>query len=477
VNNSSEKFPSGFLWGGSVAANQLEGAWNEGGKGVSTADVATAGTVTLAREYTAGVVADRLYPSHESIDFYHRYKGDLALFAEMGFKCFRTSIAWARIFPNGDEAAPNEQGLKFYDALFDECLKHGIEPVVTISHYEMPYHLVEKYGSWRDRRLVGFYENFCRTIFTRYKGKVKYWMTFNEINAIALHPFVAAGIRFAQGENKEKTIYQAAHHQFLAAAKAVKLGHSIDPDFRIGCMVLYPLSYPATCDPADVQANAERLNKNHFFSDVQVRGIYPEFMERYFERNNIAPARLPGDEKALLEGRSDFLGFSYYMSLVTSSGPDEDKEKVVGNMLGGIKNPYLKTSDWGWQIDPAGLRISLNNLYDRYNVPLFIAENGLGAADTVEADGSINDDYRIDYLRAHIKEMKNAITLDGVKVLGYTPWGCIDLVSVSTGEMKKRYGFIYVDKNNDGTGTLERTRKKSFYWYKNVISSNGEALY
>ena len=473
MDKTSKTFPADFLWGGAVAANQLEGAWNAGGKGVSTADVATGGCVSLAREYTNGVVEGKYYPSHDAIDFYHRYKADIALFAEMGFKCFRTSIAWTRIFPNGDESAPNELGLKFYDALFNECLKHGIEPVVTISHYEMPYYLAEKYGSWRDRRLVGFYENFCRAVFTRYKGKVNYWMTFNEINAIALHPFVAAGLRFAEGENKENTIYQAAHHQFLAAAKAVKLGHSIDPDFRIGCMVLYPLSYPATCDPADVQANAERLNKNHFFSDVQVRGFYPDFMKRYFQRNDIAPAMLPGDETILLEGKADYLAFSYYMSLVTTAGPEEGKEKAVGNMLGGIKNTYLKTSDWGWQIDPAGLRISLNNLYDRYNVPLFIAENGLGAADMVEADGSINDDYRIDYLRAHIKEMKNAITLDGVKVLGYTPWGCIDLVSVSTGEMKKRYGFIHVDRNNDGSGTLERTRKKSFYWYKNVISSNG----
>ena len=476
MNKELNIFPEDFLWGGAVAANQLEGAWNLGGKGVSTADVATPGALGREREYTSGIIAGRYYPSHEAIDFYHRYKGDIALLAEMGFKCFRLSIAWTRIFPDGDEAAPNEEGLKFYDGVFDECLKYGIEPVVTLSHYEMPYSLVEKYGSWRDRRLVGFYENYCRAVFTRYRNKVKYWLTFNEINAIALHPFVAAGLRFGERENREQTVYQAAHHQFLAAAKAVKLGHAIDPDFRIGCMVLYPLSYPATCNPADVQANSERLNKNHFFSDVQVRGCYPDFMKRYFERNGIALRTSPEDENILREGKADYLGFSYYMSLVTAACPEEGGETAAGNMLGGIKNPYLKSSAWGWQIDPAGLRISLNNLYDRYNVPLFVAENGLGAVDAVEKDGTINDDYRIDYLRAHISEMKKAIALDGVRVLGYAPWGCLDLVSVSTGEMKKRYGFVYVDKHDDGSGTLERARKKSFFWYKNVIRSNGEVL-
>lgn len=476
MKENKNAFPKNFLWGGAVAANQLEGAWNINGKGPSTADVATAGAVDKAREYTDGVVEGLYYPSHDAIDFYHRYKEDIALLGEMGFKCFRTSIAWTRIFPNGDESEPNEAGLKFYDDLFDECLKYGIEPVITISHYEMPYGLVEKYGSWRDRRLVDFYENYCKSIFTRFKNKVKYWMTFNEINVITLHPFIPAGIKFREGENKEQVIYQAAHHQLIASAKAVALGHSINPDFKIGCMLLYPLTYSETCNPNDVMASIEAMNKHYFFTDVHARGYYPNYMKKYLERNNIEIKMEAGDEELLKIGKVDYIGFSYYMSLVATSDEEKLKAAAGGNMLGGIKNPYLKASDWGWQVDPVGLRISLNNLYDRYQIPLFIVENGFGAVDVREADGTVNDDYRISYLKQHIEEMKKAVSLDGVELLGYTPWGCIDLISAGTGEMKKRYGFIYVDKDNDGKGTLNRSKKKSFYWYKNVIASNGEEL-
>ncbi|MTK14107.1 MAG: family 1 glycosylhydrolase, partial [Clostridiaceae bacterium] len=370
MQNKINRFPEDFLWGGAVAANQCEGAWNVGGKGVSTADVATGGAVDKHREYTDGVIEGKYYPSHEAIDFYHHYKEDIALLAEMGFKCFRTSINWTRIFPNGDEAEPNEEGLKFYDNLFDECLKYGIEPVVTISHYETPYALVEKYGSWRNRKLVDFYINYCKEIFTRYKNKVKYWITFNEINAITLMPIVSAGIKFKDGENKEQVCYQAAHHQFVASAKAVKLGHEINPNFKIGCMLLYPLAYPETCNPKDVQAVNEMMNKHYFFTDVQVRGYYPNNMKRYFERNNIKIEMEAGDEEILRNGKVDYIGFSYYMTLVISTKPTKDAA-TAGNMLGGIKNPYLEASDWGWQIDPEGFRISLNNLYDRYQVPLF----------------------------------------------------------------------------------------------------------
>lgn len=471
---NSNKFPEKFLWGGAVAANQCEGAWNVGGKGVSTSDVATGGSREKAREYTDGVIDGKYYPSHEAIDFYHRYEGDIALLAEMGFKCFRTSIAWTRIFPNGDELEPNEEGLKFYDKMFDECLKYGIEPVVTISHYEMPYALIEKYGAWRSRKLVDFYVNYCKIIFTRYKNKVKYWMTFNEINVISLFPFIPAGIKFREGENKEQVTYQAAHHQFMASAKAVKVGHEINPDFKIGMMMVYPLMYPETCNPQDTLLTNEAMNKHYFFSDVQARGYYPNYMKKYFERNDINIVMEENDEEILKEGKVDFIGFSYYMSLVISSKNDADT--VSGNMMGGVKNPYLEESQWGWQVDPIGLRVSLNNLYDRYQIPLFIVENGLGAVDKVEEDGAINDDYRINYLRSHIEEMKNAVNIDGVELMGYTPWGCIDLISASTGEMKKRYGFIYVDKDNEGNGTLNRSRKKSFYWYKKVIGSNGEDL-
>ena len=475
MNINIDKFPDDFLWGGAVAANQCEGAWNIDGKGVSTADVATAGAFGVNREYTYGVEDGKYYPSHEAIDFYHRYKDDMKMFAEMGFKCFRLSIAWTRIFPNGDDTVPNEKGLEHYDKVFDECLKYGIEPVVTISHYEMPYALVEKYGAWRDRRLVDFYVNYCNVIFNRYKDKVKYWMTFNEINVITMHPFIPAGLRVNEDENREQVIYQSAHHQLIASAKAVKLGHEINPDFKIGCMIVYPLAYAESCNPEDVLLQNEFMNKTYFFSDVQAKGAYPNFMKTYFKRQNIEVKFEDRDEEILKSGKVDFIGFSYYMTLVVSANND-GKTLTGGNMIKGIKNPYLKSSEWGWQIDPVGFRISLNNLYNRYNIPLFCVENGLGAVDTIEEDGSINDDYRIDYLRQHIVEMKKSITIDGVEMIGYTPWGCIDLISASTGEMKKRYGFIYVDKDNEGNGTLERRRKKSFYWYKKVIESNGEIL-
>ena len=468
-----------FLWGGAVAANQLEGAWDADGKGVSTADCMTAGAADRAREYTDGVLPGVYYPSHDAIDFYHRYKEDIALFAEMGFRCFRTSIAWTRIFPEGDEAAPNEAGLAFYDALFDECLKHGIEPVVTISHYETPYALVKKYGSWTDRRVVEFFENYCRTIFTRYRGKVRYWMTFNEINVLALNPATAAGIRSSMEEPGHwQTVLQAAHHEFLASAKAVKLCHEIIPDAKIGMMMLYPVTYAATCAPEDAMERIRSMDLHYYFSDVQVRGAYSPKARRMQKRLGVKLAEEPGDAEILREGRVDYIGFSYYMSSLASADPK--LAKTGANMITGIRNPYLEASDWGWQIDPVGLRISLNELYDRYQVPLFIVENGLGAVDVPETaeDGSVTvrDGYRIAYLRRHIEEMKKAVDEDGVDLMGYTPWGVIDLVSAGTGEMKKRYGFIYVDRDDEGRGTLARSRKDSFYWYQRVIASNGEEL-
>lgn len=462
-----------FLWGGAVAANQLEGAWNVDGKGPSTADYMTAGVVNKAREYTDGIEPGKYYPSHDAIDFYHRYKEDIALFAEMGFKCFRTSINWTRIFPQGDEEMPNEAGLKFYDNLFDECLKYGIEPVVTISHYETPYGLVKKYGSWSNRKLIDFYVHYCETIFKRYKNKVKYWMTFNEINSIAFSTEISAGIRI-KDQNFDKVAFQAAHHEFVASAKAVKLGHEINPNFKIGMMMLYPLTYADTCNPDDAVEAMKTMDLSYYFSDVQVRGYYTSKNKNILKNKGVKLKVEQEDDEILREGKVDYIGFSYYMSNVASSNPG--KQITGGNIISGIKNPYLKSTDWGWQIDPVGLRISLNNLYDRYQVPVFVVENGLGAVDEIGPDGCINDYYRIDYLKAHIAELKKAIEIDGVDCMGYTPWGCIDLVSAGTGEMKKRYGFIYVDRDNEGHGTLKRYRKKSFYWYKDVINSNGEKL-
>ncbi|WP_219191868.1 glycoside hydrolase family 1 protein [Bacillus paralicheniformis] len=469
MTEQTKKFPDGFLWGGAVAANQVEGAYNVGGKGLSTADVSPNGVM-----YPFDESMESLNLYHKGIDFYHRYKEDIALFAEMGFKAFRTSIAWTRIFPNGDESEPNEEGLEFYDRLFDELLKYNIEPVVTISHYEMPLGLIKKYGGWKNRKVIECYEHYAKTVFTRYKDKVKYWMTFNEINMVLHAPFTGGGLVFEEGENQLNAMYQAAHHLFVASALAVKAGKDIIPDAKIGCMIAATTTYPMTPKPEDVLAAMENERRTLFFSDAQARGAYPGYMKRFFKENGIAIEMAEGDEDILKENTVDYIGFSYYMSMVASTNP-KDLAKTGGNLLGGVKNPYLESSEWGWQIDPKGIRITLNTLYDRYQKPLFIVENGLGAVDVVEEDGSIQDDYRINYLRDHLKEVREAIA-DGVDLIGYTSWGPIDLVSASTAEMKKRYGYIYVDRDNEGNGTFARTRKKSFYWYKKVIETNGESL-
>ncbi|WP_068503352.1 glycoside hydrolase family 1 protein [Paenibacillus kribbensis] len=477
-------FPKGFLWGGAVAANQVEGAWNVDGKGISTADMAIYKRNVSKSDYkkhnsiteehiqkAMQDTSDRDYPKRQGIDFYHRYPEDLALFGEMGFKTLRVSIAWTRIFPNGDEKKPNEAGLQFYDRLFDEMHKNRIEPLVTLSHYEMPMYLVNHYGGWTQRKVVDFFVHFCKTVFTRYKNKVKHWITFNEIDSIVRHPFTSGGIIPERFENVEQAVYQGLHHQFVASALAVKYCHEIIPDAKIGCMLTRLTTYPHTCNPQDILAAFKDNQFNYFFTDVQVRGAYPHYMKRFFREKEIVIEKLESDDEILKMHPVDFISFSYYMSLVTSAD-SEGMEKVSGNTIGGVKNPYLETSDWGWQVDPVGLRLSLNELYSRYEVPLFIVENGLGAYDQVEEDGSIQDDYRIDYFRAHFEQMHEAI-LDGVELMGYTSWGAIDLVSYSSSEMEKRYGFIYVDKDNDGNGTLERKRKKSFYWYKEVIANNG----
>ena len=474
------KFPENFLWGGATAANQFEGGFNEGNKGLNVSDVLPGGKVRLDVLKNPGFDFEidhekYTYPNHVGIDFYNRYKEDIALFAEMGFKCFRMSIAWTRIFPNGDELVPNEEGLAFYDRVFDELLKHGIEPVVTISHYEMPLHLVKEYGGWRNRELIGFYERYARAIFDRYKDKVKYWMTFNEINGATHMPILSMGFSIKNEEDKYTPTFQAFHHQFVASSLAVKACHEIIPDAKIGCMLIYAPVYAFDCNPENIMyAMQESQIFNFFCGDVQIRGEYPAYIKRYFKEHNIELDIHEGDLELLKTYTVDYCGFSYYMSR-TEKKVKSAEEQAQGNILSGVKNPFLKASDWGWEIDPVGLRIALNELYDRYRVPLFIVENGLGAYDQIEEDGSINDDYRIDYLRSHIEQMGEAIE-DGVELMGYTPWGCIDLVSASTGEYSKRYGFIYVDKHDDGSGTMERRKKKSFDWYKNVIATNGEQL-
>jgi 6-phospho-beta-glucosidase len=471
--NNKTAFPAGFLWGGATAANQYEGAYNEDGKGLSVQDVTPDGGVgRITKEPTE----DNL--KLEGIDFYHRYKDDIKLFAEMGFKVYRTSIAWSRIFPNGDDAEPNEAGLQFYDDLFDELAKYDIEPLVTLSHYEMPLHLSKEYDGWTSRELIGFYENYVRTVFERYKDKVKYWLTFNEINSVLGAPFMSGGILTPPNELSQQDLYQAVHHELVASASATKIAREINPDFEIGCMVIAMPTYPLTPNPNDVLAAKKAEDRNFLFSDIHVRGEYPGYAKRYFKENNIDINFADGDKELLKENTVDFLSFSYYMSSTETAEP-EKYEQGKGNILGGIPNPYLESSEWGWQVDPIGLRLAMNQFYDRYQIPLFIVENGLGAKDELvegeDGEMTVEDDYRIDYLNDHLVQVEEGIK-DGVELMGYTSWGCIDLVSASTAQMSKRYGYIYVDRHDDGSGTLERYKKKSFYWYKDIIATNGASL-
>ena len=465
-------FPKDFLWGGAVAANQCEGAYLEDGKGLSVQDVLPHG---IHKPRTEQPTPDNM--KLVGIDFYHRYKEDIKLFAEMGFKVFRTSIAWSRIFPQGDETTPNEKGLQFYDDLFDECHRYGIEPLVTISHYETPLYLAEQYNGWANRKLVGFYENYCRTIFARYKDKVKYWLTFNEINSLIHVPFMSGGIVTPKEELSQQDLYQACHHELVASALAVKIGHEMMPGAKIGCMILGITSYPLTPNPDDVIATMIKDRETLFFADVHARGYYPGYMLRYFRENDIEIEFAPED-KEILSHTVDFISFSYYSSNCQAADPNAG-EMTGGNLSRGFKNPYVKASEWGWPIDAKGLRFTLNKLWDRYQKPLFIVENGLGAVDELVTDENGNktviDDYRIAYLNDHLVQVEEALK-DGVELMGYTSWGCIDVVSASTAELKKRYGYIYVDRHDDGSGTLQRYKKKSFHWYKEVIATNGASL-
>lgn len=486
-------FPKSFLWGGAVAANQCEGAYLTDGKGLSCADMLKGGNVKTPRMFSPVIEEGVYYPSHEAIDFYHHFKEDIALFAEMGWTVFRLSINWSRIYPNGDDEQPNEAGLKFYDEVFDECKKYGIEPLVTLSHYEIPWGIVTKYHGFVDRRVIDLFVKYATTCFERYNGKVKYWLTFNEINC-ALMPGGGSynGVGYVSAEDLANTEqrpvdkliddpqkrFEALHNEFVASAKAVIAGHKINPDFMIGLMIAHMTSYGLTPDPKDQFLNQQNTNfMNNYCGDVMVRGEYPHFAKSYAKSQGVTDTSFMDneeDKKILKEGVVDMYTFSYYM---TNCVTTHEEEKAKGNVFMGCKNPYLESTPWGWQIDPLGLRYTLNELADRYpNVPLMIVENGMGMIDKVEEDGSIHDSYRIDYLRDHVKVMKDAIEEDGVNLIGYTTWGPIDLVSAGTGEMYKRYGFIYVNRNDDGTGDFSRSRKDSFFWYKKCIASQGEDL-
>lgn len=486
----TRKFPEGFLWGGATAANQYEGGWNEGGKGVSVSDCARHHLDIDVQNYKAhnSITSqdieealksddDSLYPKRHGSDGYHHYKEDIALFAQMGFKVYRMSIAWSRIFPNGDDKEPNEEGLKFYDDVFDECLKYGIQPLVTMSHYEPPLNLVLNYNGWYSREVVDMFVKYVTTICTRYKDKVKYWLTFNEVDSMIRHPYTTGGLiedRFPD-KNFQEVIFQAMHHQFVASALATKICHEIIPDAKVGCMLTKLTYYPYTCKPEDVLKAQQDMRSTYCYSDTQVFGEYPAYLLSKFKNEGINIKMEAGDLETMKQYPVDFVSFSYYSSSCVAMNT-EGLNMTAGNTITAIKNPYIPSSDWGWQIDPIGLRVSLVDLYDRYRKPLFIVENGLGAKDEL-VNGTVEDDYRIEYFKAHFKEMLNAIELDGVDLMGYTSWGCIDLVSESTKQMSKRYGFIYVDADDYGQGTYKRYKKKSFDWYKHVIETNGACLF
>lgn len=463
-----KEFPKKFLWGGAVAANQCEGAYLEGNKGLSVADISPCG---IRGPYDKEVIPQKYYPHQEAVDFYHAFPEDLTLMKELGLKCFRTSIAWSRIFPNGDEEVPNEEGLKFYDKLFDEIIKNGMEPIVTISHYEMPLNLINKYGGWRNRGLIDFYLNYCKVIFERYHDKVKYWLSFNEMNNMLDFYYVASGFEIEEGENEVEAIYQAAHYMFVASAKSVKLLKEIDSTCKIGCMVNSSTLYPATCHPMDVFGAYVGRRRKYFFMDVQVNGKYPKYIERVWRENDVDLDILPEDLEEL-KNTVDFISFSYYRSNTYSYG--EQTHSDTGGFIS-KPNPYLERTDFDWQIDPLGLRYVCNEITDLFHKPIFIVENGMGTKEILN-NGTVEDDYRIDFLKEHLKAVYEAIQ-DGCDIMGYTYWGPFDIVSAGTAQMEKRYGFVYIDKDDKGNGSLKRYKKKSFDFYKKVIATNGKYLF
>ena len=469
-----------FLWGGSIAAHQCEGAWNEDGKGVGIMDLVTSGSYEKPRQYHREILEGYKYPSHEGIDFYHRFKEDVALFGELGFKALRISIDWSRIYPNGDDEKPNEKGIKYYQELVDECRKNHIDPIVTVYHFEMPVNIVRKYHSWLNRKTIDLYLRFAETMFKALKGKVQYWVTFNEMNHIdptskasQLFTYLVSGIGVEDLKDYKQDIALIGYNMTLASVKAVALGHEIDPGNKMGCVFgLHPY-YAHTCHPDDALLAYKSTVRDLYQIDAMTRGHFPRYKLNEYKILGIDLQISEEDQKAFKKGILDYLGINYYQTEVATA--DESLKRKTG-LYGGIDNPYLKNSDWGWAMDPTGLRYLLNILWRRYELPIIICENGLGAIDKLNEDKTVHDDYRIEYLTEHLSALKKAVTEDGVDCFGYLMWGPIDLVSATTGEMKKRYGFIYVDKNDDGSGTLERYRKDSFYWYQNVIKTNGKEL-
>lgn len=498
----SKEFPENFLWGGATAANQIEGAWNVDGRGPAVSDYAR--LITKETRDLEGTFEQRVphnansremldemkagstewhFTKRQGINFYNTYKEDIALFAEMGFRVFRMSISWSRILPNGDDEVPNEKGLEFYDKVFDECIKYDIEPMVTLNHFDIPLNLAEKYNGFADRRVIDYFVRYSEIVFNRYKNKVKYWLTFNEINNVLSNPYTSTGVILPGAKKFNSTNpylghwqlkFQAVHNQMIASALAVEKCHEIIPDAKIGNMLCRLENYAESTKPED---NLQVLFEDHFnffFTDVQVNGEYPYYMKRVFENLGVEIEMEPDDKEILKKGKVDFITISYYMTYIMRYKGKTIPEPT-GRLVSDIKNPNLKMTDWGWPIDPIGFRIALNRIYDRYHLPIFVSENGYGAYDDLDENGYAYDNHRIEYMKEHIEQMKEAIK-DGVDVFGYAWWGPIDLVSSGTSEMSKRYGMISVDYDDYGNGTGKRGKKESFNYYKKVIESNGDDL-
>ena len=474
--------PEDFLWGGAIAANQAEGAHGVAGKGYSLADVhkfyPNKSNDEIQKEQKKGMTIAQIknnledtegyYPKRYGIDFYHTYNEDLELFADLGLKAFRTSIDWTRIFPTGEEETPNEEGLKFYDHLIDKIIDLGMEPIITILHYETPINISLKYGGWHNRKVIDLFYKYGKVVLNRYKDKVKYWIVINQINLIGDEPFNSTAIPSDTVENFDEAAYQAVHNQFVACAMLKEYARRINPEIKIGTMVCDVTAYPASPKPEDILLAFKKKRLEYYFTDVQFRGEYPQFVLNYFKENNIHIDILENDNKILKENPMDFLAISYYSTAMADASKNTIKQASV------TPNPYLEKSPWGWAIDPKGLYVTLSAYWDRYRKPIMIAENGLGTYDEIE-NGQIHDNYRISYLSAHISAMKQAM-YDGAEIFAYCVWSPIDIVSCSTAQMSKRYGLIYVDLDDEGKGTGKRIKKDSFFWYKKVIETNGEEL-
>ena len=479
-------YSKNYLLGGAIACSQADGGFQEGGKGISTQDLRY-----LDPSWTPEQIEDKhqnnpfsqeefdqalkdqgtkYYPLRRGIDFYHHYKEDIKMLAEMGLQIFRTSICWSRIFPNGDDQEPNEEGIKYYRDMFTECKKYGIKVFATMIHYDIPVNLVKKYGGWKNRKIISFFENYVTVLYKRLGDLVDYWLPFNEINAAKFSPWDGVCLIPGTEKNMDQEIFQCLHHQFLCSARAVQLGRELVPGKLVGGMIARFTTYPATSKPEDnLQAIQDDQYSNWFYLDVLARGYYPEYMKRYFDKINVHIHFEPGDKELLKDGTVGFVSFSYYFSQVSTNAANW--EQTAGNLIMTKKNPYLKESEWGWQIDPIGLRFTLNQIYDRYHLPIIVAENGIGAHDELTSDHKVHDDYRIAYLSAHIDQLDEAVK-DGVNLIAYTMWGIIDIVSCGPLTMDKRYGVIYVDLDNGGKGTGKRYKKDSLYWYKNRIEEH-----